>query len=274
MVPFLVTHPAAAPTLSVDLRWLDSPIAESIPSTTHTEFLIESTNSVSKMIARRGPTECDYQESPNGRHSSTRIFGIPNFARAAVIGSKLPGSDYSPEILFDSCQIFRHYIRDDVAAQAIVDSLELLAGPLAFTFSGGNNYVPYVDLTGVFFTTPEYTPDKVGVPDSAHYIDFTLPEHTPFLHLSNRDDRYLLLPGKAGYYKWYADSYQEWLEQGQPTPAVCREGYRNSGYKSDMWRRLSTNAEAYQEIFANGGMSAPAKLPLQRIVKVGKLERK
>lgn len=272
MRPLLSTNQSAFAG-SVDFTLTAAAIDESSPSVAHTQFLKSSTDTVSRMMARRGRTECDFRESPNGRHSSSRIIGIPNFARAAVVGSKLAASNYTPEILFESGQIFRHYIRDEAAARAIVESLELLAGPLAFTFSGGNNHVPYEDLTGVFFTTPEFAPDEVGVPDSADYVDFTLPEHTPFLHLSGRDNRYLLLPGKAGYYKWFANGYQEWLAQGQPPAAACHEAYRNSNYTSDMWRRLSSNSESYQEIFANGGMSSPAKLPLQCIVNVGKFKR-
>lgn len=99
-------------------------------------------------------------------------------------------------------KVFRHWVRDPAALEAILRDGVLRAGPVSYVeFTGSSRaYIKdiYVDLLGVFFTTPEHSAAEPRVMNEAtpHYIDFQIPEGMRALSLDG--DTVLMLPARPG----------------------------------------------------------------------------
>jgi hypothetical protein len=112
------------------------------------------------------------------------VHGIPSHAQFRKVGAN---------------EIFRHY-SPTANLKTIRESHVLTAGILPYIQSGGSR-TTFVDITGIFFTKPEYSPRAAGVSSELQnsYVDFRLPEGTVILEL---EPQILLLPGPPSLPSW------------------------------------------------------------------------
>ncbi|PIR15397.1 MAG: hypothetical protein COV48_14625, partial [Elusimicrobia bacterium CG11_big_fil_rev_8_21_14_0_20_64_6] len=101
-------------------------------------------------------------------------------------------------------RVFRHWVLNKQAFEAILEQGALRAGPVSYVeFTGGKHaYIKdiYVDIQGSFFTTPEHSAAEPRVmnQEAAYYVDFRLPEGVSALRLDGDD--VLVIPAEPGTY--------------------------------------------------------------------------
>lgn len=81
--------------------------------------------------------------------------GVPDTAKVEVAGNR----------------IWRHYGTSE-SILTIKNSKNLVAGPVPYAEVSRGSRITWRDLTGVFLTTRDYAPDKIGVPSRQNHIDF------------------------------------------------------------------------------------------------------
>jgi hypothetical protein len=209
-------------------------------------------------------TRCEFSESLNDRHSSSQLFGVPDFARLGIVGDDTPRLPQDPAdtLIISAARVFRQYVRTEEDVHAILRDSVLIPGTRCFYEIGGPNGVPFMDLVGIFATTPDFRPDEVGVPDSKFYVDFAFPAGAGLLHLSRKDDRYWMLPGIPQRPAWFREYYQAWTARERPDAKTSMQMLRDSGYQDRAWKFASHVAE-FVEIDAHGGLPEPSRLPVQ-----------
>jgi hypothetical protein len=72
----------------------------------------------------------------------------------------------------------------------------------------------YEDLVGMFLTTPQTPPEKVGLPrnPNADYVDFTLYDGTPVVEI---EKEILVIPGRPDVPAWIKTLYQDYKSTGR-----------------------------------------------------------
>ncbi len=109
--------------------------------------------------------------------------------------------------------IYRHYTGS--ATKIIVETSQLKTGITPYVvMNPGFSREVYEDLVGIFLTTPQTAPEKVGLPrnPNADYIDFTLFEGTPVVEI---EKEILLIPGRPDLPTWLKDLYRDYKETGR-----------------------------------------------------------
>lgn len=214
------------------------------------------------LMAGRGETRCESHESPNGRHFRSAIFGVPRWARLVLVGEETPRLPTDPDdtLVFPGEHIFRHYICDPKAYQAITETHQLIPGPLRFQRNAGGAY--YQDLVGVFLTDPSFPPEEVGVPHSHSFVDVLLYGGTGMIQLSEEDDHYFLIPGIPQPYRWFREAYSKWVELGKPDKQFLNEETRRRNYQEPIWTSMATQYENFVEKDKEGGLPDPTRLPV------------
>lgn len=141
-------------------------------------------------------------------------------------------------------KVLRHY---SFAVDAIVASKTLKAGPRPFIIPEPHQRDEFVDLTGVFFTTPDFPPHKLwlGFNEKTPYIDFVVDEKTGLLSLTEGN---YLIPGAPSKPQWYVTMYEEYEKSGN-APEYLKEEFKR--------------------IKASGGIKPQLEIPIQ-IIKVFK----
>jgi hypothetical protein len=137
-------------------------------------------------------------------------------------------------------KVLRHY---SFAIDQIVASKSLKAGPRPFIIPEPHQRDEFVDLTGVFFTTPDFPPHKLwlGFNDKTPYVDFVVDEKTGLLSLTEGN---FLIPGAPSKPKWYVTMYEE---------------YEKSGKAPDYLK------EEFKRIKQSGGLKPQLEIPIQII---------
>lgn len=108
--------------------------------------------------------------------------------------------------LVEPGEVFRHYVGDLTALNAVVQSSELRSGNRPYLEGGGNSIFVFKDLTGIFLTTPSHSSHFVDA-GSSLYVDFSLPPGTKVLELR---DGITLLPGPPSNASWLLAEYEKW----------------------------------------------------------------
>jgi hypothetical protein len=109
--------------------------------------------------------------------------------------------------------VFRHYIGSNMPI--ILESSQLKTGITPYVIvSPGYSKEIFETLVGIFLTTPQTPPEKVGLMrnPNADYIDFTLFPGTPVVQL---EKEILLIPGRADIVGWMKKPYAEYLRTGR-----------------------------------------------------------
>jgi hypothetical protein len=109
--------------------------------------------------------------------------------------------------------VYRHYIGKNM--QIILESSQLKTGITPYVIMNpGYSREVYVDLVGIFLTTPLTPPERVGLPrnNNADYIDFTLYEGTPVVEI---EKEILLIPGRPDLPEWLKLAYAEYKRTGR-----------------------------------------------------------
>lgn len=255
----MTISPLAPPSASIGAAVVSRPS----PAAVQTEIALSQDRARALIALRPQGTRCNYKDSLNDRHSSSELFGVPDFAKLALIGddSSKRESDPSDTMTVSAARVFRQYVRTEDEWNTIRSTGMLIPGMLCFYENGGPHGVPYRDLVGVFLTTPEFKPDDVGVPDSKRYVDFQLPSGIGMLHLSHRDDRYWMIPGIPQRARWYREYYSKWIEKGAPDAATSMDNLRKSGYDRKEWGFADSVSE-FEEIRASGGFPEPTHISI------------
>lgn len=109
--------------------------------------------------------------------------------------------------------VYRHYIGKN--AEIILQSSQLKTGITPYVIMNpGYSREVYQDLVGIFLTTPQTPPERVGLPrnPNADYIDFTLYEGTPVVEI---EKEILLIPGRPDLPEWLKVAYLEYKKTGR-----------------------------------------------------------
>lgn len=109
--------------------------------------------------------------------------------------------------------VYRHYIGKN--AQIILQTSQLKTGITPYVIMNpGYSREVYQDLVGIFLTTPQTPPERVGLPrnSNADYIDFTLHEGTPVVEI---EKEILLIPGRPDLPEWLKVAYAEYKKTGR-----------------------------------------------------------
>lgn len=109
--------------------------------------------------------------------------------------------------------IYRHYTGS--ATKIILETSQLKTGITPYVIMNpGYSREVYEDLVGMFLTTPQTPPEKVGLPKNpnADYIDFTLYEGTPVVQI---EKEILLIPGRPDLPKWLKELYLDYKQTGR-----------------------------------------------------------
>ncbi len=110
--------------------------------------------------------------------------------------------------------VFRHYVTGD-AMPIILQTQQLKTGITPYVIlSPGFSKEVYQDLVGIFLTTPNTPPEKVGLraDPNMNYIDFTLYEGTPVVQI---EKAILLIPGRPDLPQWIKNLYFEYKKTGR-----------------------------------------------------------
>lgn len=109
--------------------------------------------------------------------------------------------------------VFRHYIGSNMPIILQTSQLKTGITPYVIMNPGYSREV-YEDLVGIFLTTPQTPPERVGLPRNprADYIDFTLYEGTPVVMI---EKEILLIPGRPDLPAWLKPLYQEYRRTGR-----------------------------------------------------------
>lgn len=109
--------------------------------------------------------------------------------------------------------VYRHYIGSNMPI--ILSSSQLKTGITPYIIMNpGYSREVYEDLVGIFLTTPQTPPERVGLARNsrADYIDFTLYEGTPVLEI---EKEILLIPGRPDLPEWLKTLYTSYKQTGR-----------------------------------------------------------
>lgn len=109
--------------------------------------------------------------------------------------------------------VYRHYVGK--AMPIILETKQLKTGITPYVIlNPGFSREVYDDLVGIFLTTPNTPPEKVGLPanPNADYIDFTLYDGTPVVQI---EKEILLIPGRPDAPEWLKELYAEYKKTGR-----------------------------------------------------------
>lgn len=109
--------------------------------------------------------------------------------------------------------IYRHYVGSNMPI--ILETSQLKTGITPYVIMNpGYSREVYEDLVGIFLTTPQTPPERVGLPrnDKADYIDFTLYEGTPVVEI---EKEIFLIPGRPDLPAWLKKLYAEYRQTGR-----------------------------------------------------------
>jgi hypothetical protein len=109
--------------------------------------------------------------------------------------------------------IFRHYIGSNMPI--ILKSSQLKTGITPYVIMNpGYSREVYEDLVGIFLTTPQTPPERVGLPRNpyADYIDFELYSGTPVVFI---EKEIFLIPGRPDLPAWLKPLYQQYKNTGR-----------------------------------------------------------
>jgi hypothetical protein len=125
------------------------------------------------------------------------ISGIPKYVREVT----------------PSETVYRHYTGSHT--KVIVESGQLKTGITPYVvMNPGFSREVYEDLVGIFLTTPQTPPERVGLPrnSNADYIDFKLYEGTPVVEI---EKEILLIPGRPDLPEWLKSLYLDYKSTGR-----------------------------------------------------------
>lgn len=109
--------------------------------------------------------------------------------------------------------VYRHYIGSNMPI--ILETSQLKTGITPYVIMNpGYSREVYEDLVGIFLTTPQTPPERVGLPrnSKADYIDFTLYEGTPVVEI---EKEILLIPGRPDLPAWLKKLYEDYKKAGR-----------------------------------------------------------
>lgn len=109
--------------------------------------------------------------------------------------------------------VYRHYVGKNMDIVLKTSQLKTGITPYVIMNPGFSREV-YEDLAGMFLTTPNTPPEKVGLPrdPNYNYIDFTLYKGTPVLEI---EPEILLIPGIPDVPEWLKKLYLDYKTTGR-----------------------------------------------------------
>ncbi len=109
--------------------------------------------------------------------------------------------------------VYRHYVGKNMDTVLKTSQLKTGITPYVIMNPGFSREV-YEDLTGMFLTTTQTPPEKVGLPRDSNYnyIDFTLYKGTPVLEI---EPEILLIPGIPDVPEWLKKLYNDYKTTGR-----------------------------------------------------------
>lgn len=143
---------------------------------------------VKKLLSARGAVKVRAVLASKDTKTITEYTGVPGRVEELKPGTR----------------VYRHWVRSEADLDAIIAQGALRAGPVSYAeFTGSQRaFIKdiYVDLHGVFFTTPAHAAAEPRVMNEAtpHWIDFRLPKGVRALRLDG--DEVLMIPAGTGDY--------------------------------------------------------------------------
>ncbi len=109
--------------------------------------------------------------------------------------------------------VYRHYVGKHMDIVLKTSQLKTGITPYVIMSPGFSREV-FEDLAGMFLTTPNTPPEKVGLPrdPNYNYIDFTLYPGTPVLEI---EPEILLIPGIPDVPQWIRTLYEDYKATGR-----------------------------------------------------------
>lgn len=109
--------------------------------------------------------------------------------------------------------VYRHYVGKNMEIVLKTSQLKTGITPYVIMNPGFSREV-YEDLAGMFLTTPNTPPERVGLPrdPNYNYIDFTLYAGTPVLEI---EPEILLIPGIPDVPEWLKKMYVDYKTTGR-----------------------------------------------------------
>lgn len=141
-----------------------------------------------RILALRGAVKIRAELATNDTKTITEYTGAPSRV----------------EKLETAGRVYRHWILDRKAFEAILEQGALRAGPVSYVeFTGGRHaYIKdiYVDIHGSFFTTTERSAAEPRVmnQEAPFFVDFRLPDGVSALRLDGDD--VMVIPASPGTY--------------------------------------------------------------------------
>ena len=185
------------------------------------------------------------------------LYVTEHFARYEV-----PGLPPGVELLDPSTvsqRVFRYYFQGEKNHLGeVLKNERLRAGPAPYAIvSPGVQADYYVDLTGVFVTTPKFKAEQVGLnrEDNATYVDFRFPEGTGVLQI---EPGILLVPGNKGNRAWVRQLYEDFKKSGTLP--------RDSS-SADLVRKMRDEEKQ------NPSLLIPMEIPIHIVRSKGKVEQ-
>ncbi len=180
-----------------------------------------------RLLAQRGKTvETLMNPGHTDMHpDDVSVTGTPDQARLVRPTPEAQrrtdfGSGKAPAIEKDT--IFRHYTTAD-GFKAIMESNSLWNGFVPYVqLSRGTFKKTFREVSGLFFTLPHVSGDRVGVPknDFTHYVDVVLPAKLPLLELE--PGAIYLVPLAGATRDWVRDYYMKWTKGELPNTTYDR----------------------------------------------------
>lgn len=188
--PAAAAAPAPAPVPTAQAASSEEPLKAGSPR--WESLLVEARRTTSaaarRIMAMRGAVKVRAELATSDTKTITEYTGAPS--RVEVLDA--PG------------RVFRHWVLDKEAFEAILKQGALRAGPVSYVEFTGSKHAfikdIYVDIQGSFFTTPEHSAAEPRVMNqaAAYFIDFRLPEGVSALRLDGDD--VLVIPAAPGTY--------------------------------------------------------------------------
>jgi len=148
------------------------------------------------------------QQQKQGTNARDLYAGNPEKADYLINGIPAYVKQINPKGI-----VFRHYVGK--AMPIVLETRQLKTGITPYIIMNpGYSREVYQDLVGIFLTTPNTPPEKVGLPRDPNYdyIDFTLYDGTPVVQI---EKEILLIPGRPDMPEWLKTLYFEYRRTGR-----------------------------------------------------------
>ncbi len=164
-----------------------------------------------------------FDTSAHGKTRIVSVTGVPHDARWVENPEKM---------------IFRHYVESESSRENILETSSLRNSFVSYeTVIQGVERKIYKELTGVFLTLPQVSPQEIGRPESGLFVDFRIPADIPVLEIE--PGRIYLIPGPRRPRPWLLELYRRYQTHPRSLSSVELSYLRSIGSEDDLGKEFS-----------------------------------